>query len=154
VYARELLAGAEGAVDDGAAREALHPRADEGAALPRLHVLELDDAPDVTVDLDVHAVLELVRVDLLGHESNLADGHLFLRERRQHLRAVVRDDDEVLDADAAEAGEVDARLDGDDVASLERARILGVQVRQLVHLQAEAVPEAVAEERAEAGRLD
>jgi hypothetical protein len=30
-------------------------------------VLELDDAPDVAVDLDVHAVAELVRGDDLGH---------------------------------------------------------------------------------------
>jgi hypothetical protein len=30
-------------------------------------VLELDDAPDGAVDLDVHPVPELVRVDGLGH---------------------------------------------------------------------------------------
>jgi hypothetical protein len=30
-------------------------------------VLELDDAPDLPVHLDVHPVLELVRGDLLGH---------------------------------------------------------------------------------------
>ena len=67
VDARELLAGAEGAFDDGARVEALHLRAHERAALARLHVLELDDAPDVPVELDVHAVAELVRVDGLGH---------------------------------------------------------------------------------------
>jgi hypothetical protein len=31
-------------------------------------VLELDDAPDAAVELDVHAVLELIRVDGLRHE--------------------------------------------------------------------------------------
>ena len=67
VDARELLAGAEGLVDDGARAEVLELRAHERAALAGLHVLELDDAPDVAVDLDVHAVAELVRGDDLGH---------------------------------------------------------------------------------------
>src|SRR5439155_733055 len=65
VDARELLARAEGAVDDCARAERLQLRADERAALPRLHVLELGDAPGLAVELDVHAVLELVRGDLL-----------------------------------------------------------------------------------------
>ena len=46
---------------------ALQLRAHERAALAGLDVLELDDAPDVAVELDVHPVLELVRVDGLGH---------------------------------------------------------------------------------------
>jgi hypothetical protein len=32
-------------------------------------MLELDDAPDGTVDLDVHPVAELIRGDGLGHGS-------------------------------------------------------------------------------------
>ena len=71
VHARELLAGAERLVDDGARLEALQLRADERAALARLHVLELDDPPDLAVELDVHAVLELVRVDRLGHGAGV-----------------------------------------------------------------------------------
>ena len=46
---------------------ALELRAHESAALTGLHVLELDDAPEGAVELDVHAVLELIRVDGLGH---------------------------------------------------------------------------------------
>jgi hypothetical protein len=66
-HARELLTGPERAVDDGTAVEPLQLRADERAALARLDVLELDDAPDAAVELDVHAVLELIGVDGLGH---------------------------------------------------------------------------------------
>src|SRR5918911_4019117 len=43
--------------------------------------------------------------------ASLVNGHELLRERRQHLRSIVADDDEVLDADAAAALEVDPRLD-------------------------------------------
>jgi hypothetical protein len=71
VDAGELLAGAEGLVDDGARADVLHLRAHEGSALAGLHVLELDDAPDVAVDLDVHAVAELVRRDDLGHGGSV-----------------------------------------------------------------------------------
>ena len=71
VDAGHLLARPERAVDDGARLEVLQPRADERAALPRLHVLELDDAPDLAVELDVHAVLELVRGDGLRHGAGV-----------------------------------------------------------------------------------
>jgi hypothetical protein len=67
VDSRELLTRAERLVHDGARLELLQLRADEGAALAGLDVLELDDTPDVALDLDVHPVLELVRVDDLGH---------------------------------------------------------------------------------------
>ena len=69
VHARELLAGAESVLDDGAGLEVLQLRADERAALARLHVLELDDAPHRAAVLDVHPVLELVRVDDVGHAA-------------------------------------------------------------------------------------
>src|SRR5205085_3162019 len=69
---RKLLACSEGTLDDGAARECLQFRAHERAALPRLHMLELDDAPHVPIELDVHAVLELIRVDGLRHRANIA----------------------------------------------------------------------------------
>ena len=59
----ELLAGAEGLVDHRAVARPLELGADEGAALTRLHVLELDDLEDGAVDLDVSAVLELVGAD-------------------------------------------------------------------------------------------
>ena len=43
VDAGELLAGAEGLVEDGAGGDVPHPGAHEGAALARLDVLEVDD---------------------------------------------------------------------------------------------------------------
>ena len=54
-------------VDDRAGLERFQLRPHERAALAGLHVLELDDAPDVAVDLNVHAVPELVRGDGLRH---------------------------------------------------------------------------------------
>src|SRR6201999_2830764 len=59
----EVLAGAEGFVDHGAVLEPPQLGPHEGAALARLDVLELDDLPDLAVDLDVRAVLELVGAD-------------------------------------------------------------------------------------------
>jgi hypothetical protein len=56
----ELLAGPEGLVDDGAVVDPLELGANEGTALAGLDVLELDDAEDLAVDVDVGAVLELV----------------------------------------------------------------------------------------------
>jgi hypothetical protein len=67
VDAVELLARTEGLVDDGAGVERLQLRAHERPALAGLDVLELDDPPRLAVDLDVHAVLELVRVDDIRH---------------------------------------------------------------------------------------
>jgi hypothetical protein len=69
VHPRELLSGSERLVDDRTRVEVLQLRTNERATLPRLHVLELDDAPDVAVQLDVHAVLELVGADGLGHPA-------------------------------------------------------------------------------------
>ena len=54
-------------LDDGTAADVLQLRADERPALAGLHVLELDDAPRVTFDVDVHAILELVGANGLGH---------------------------------------------------------------------------------------
>ena len=70
-HPRELLTGAEGLFDDGAAVQVAQLRADKCAALAGLDVLELDDAPDGAVHLDVHPVLELVRVDGLGHRPEV-----------------------------------------------------------------------------------
>ena len=69
VHARELLAGAERVVDHGAGLEVLELRAHEGAALARLHVLEVDDPPHRAAVLDVHPGLELVRGDDVGHDA-------------------------------------------------------------------------------------
>ena len=63
----ELLARAERPVDDRAGGERLQLRADERAALAGLDVLELDDAPRLALELDVHPVPELVGGDDLGH---------------------------------------------------------------------------------------
>ena len=77
------------------------------------------------------------------------DGHELLREPGQHLAAAVGHDDQVLDADAELARQVDPGLDRHRVAGLQRALRGLRQPRRLVHLQpdpvAEAVPEAIAE---------
>ena len=57
----DLRARVEGLVDDLAADDVLQGRADEGAALARLDVLELHDAPQPVVEREHHAVLEVVR---------------------------------------------------------------------------------------------
>ena len=102
----------------------LELRAHERAALARLHVLELDDAPGLPVELDVHPVAELVGGDDLGHRRGsvaptrspgavsarpVSRPVQVLRERREQLDAALADDGEVLDPDAADAREVDAR---------------------------------------------
>src|SRR4029077_6211319 len=75
--------------------------------------------------------------------DNLVETSQLLRERGQHFRLGVRDDDEILDPDSAQAGQVDARLDGDDVAGLEDAPRLLREARILVHDEADAVSQAV-----------
>ena len=59
----ELLAGAEGAVDHVAVAGAPQLGADERPALAGLDVLKLEDLEDRALDVDVIAVLELVRAD-------------------------------------------------------------------------------------------
>src|SRR5262245_52831521 len=85
---------------------------------------------------------------------NLVESAQVLRERRQDLGLAVGDDDEILDPDPAQAGPVDARLDGDDVAGLEHAPRLLREPRVLVDDEADAVAEAVAERVAEPGGRD
>src|SRR5581483_9007027 len=68
---------------------------------------------------------------------------------RQELGDAVANDGQVLDADAAEAGEVNAGLDRDHVAGLEDVLGLAREPRPLVHGEADAVAEAVAEALAE-----
>src|SRR5262245_32177622 len=90
----------------------------------------------------------------LPRRRTLADRHQVLGGARQHLGLSVRDDHEVLDPDPAEALQVDTRLDCDDVAHGERVGRLEREARRLVHLEPDAVAEAVAELPAEAGGLD
>ena len=104
VHARELLAGAERPVDDGARLEVFSFVRTKAPPLPGFTCWNSTMRQTRAVDLDVHPVLELVRVDDLGHgapQCSLADG------RRSSfvncvstLAAVVGDDDEVLDPDA------------------------------------------------------
>src|SRR4051812_16385114 len=69
----------------------------------------------------------------------------FTGEIGQNLGAAGGEVHIVLDADAAPAGTIDARLDGHDCA-LPQRRFDGLcQPRRFVHLEAEAVAEAVAE---------
>ena len=56
----ELLAGPEGFVDHRAVLDPPQLGAHEGAALARLDVLELDDGPQLAVDVEHDAVLEVV----------------------------------------------------------------------------------------------
>src|SRR4051794_5044346 len=77
-----------------------------------------------------------------------------LAERRQVLDPIFRDDDVVLDPDAEAALEVDARLDGDDVARDERVGRLSREARRLVDVEAETVAEPVAERALERRRVD
>src|SRR5581483_7041833 len=77
-----------------------------------------------------------------------------LREPGQVLEAVLGDDDVVLDADAEPALDVDPRLDGDDVARRQRVVRLGREPRRLVDVEAETVPEPVAELALEVARVD
>src|SRR6266540_4542664 len=86
--------------------------------------------------------------------TSLGNRHEFLGEHGQHLAAVLRDDDQILDPDPAEAGEVDPRFDRDDVPGLELVFRLLRKPRGLVDEQPDAVPEAVAERLAEVGVLD
>ena len=54
-------AGVEGAVHHLARHHVLQLGADEGAALARLDVLEVDDVPELAVDAQGHAVLQVIR---------------------------------------------------------------------------------------------
>ena len=59
----ELLPGAEGPVDHRAVTGAPELGPHERPALARLDVLELDNAEDLAVDLDVRAIAEFVGAD-------------------------------------------------------------------------------------------
>ena len=67
----KLLSRPEGAVDDVSIRSPTQLRAHERTALPRLHVLEVEDLEHGPVYLDVTSVPELVRGD---HALRLAAG--------------------------------------------------------------------------------
>ena len=60
-----------------------------------------------------------VGADDRRRSPELLDDEELLADLRQPLVAALGDDDEILDPDAAAARQVDARLDGDDVAHLE-----------------------------------
>ena len=55
----ELGAGVERVVDNATRADVAQLRTDERAALAGLHVLELDDGPQLVVVFDAHAVLEV-----------------------------------------------------------------------------------------------
>src|SRR5919198_1072808 len=86
--------------------------------------------------------------------ASLVDGHQVLGEARKDLGAVVRDDDEVFDSNASLAGQVDPRLDGDDVSGGERVLRGLAETRRLMYLDPEPVSKTVAEPLAEAGLVD
>ena len=57
----DLGAGVEGLVDGLVGLDVLQLGAHERGALARLHVLELDDGPELAFDVENHAVLQVVR---------------------------------------------------------------------------------------------
>ena len=61
----DLLGGPEGPVEHGAGADVLQRGAHEGAALARLHVLELDHLEQALGQVEGHAVLQVVGGD--GH---------------------------------------------------------------------------------------
>ena len=168
----ELLAGPEGPVDHVAVAGAAQLGAHERAALAGLDVLELDDLEDRAVDVDVVAVAKLVGAEHHGGEASVRppsrcrgavrDRRLRrtisrradLGQRGEDLAAVLGDHHQVLDPDPELARQVDAGLDGDDVAGAQL--VLGAlrQPRRLVDLEADAVTETVAELLAVAGGVD
>src|SRR5690606_23154367 len=75
-------------------------------------------------------------------------------EAGETLRAALGHEHVVLDADAAETGDVDAGLDGEGDAGDEGDVLVGGDVGLLVNVEAEAVAGAVEELRAQAGGLD
>ena len=86
--------------------------------------------------------------------GRLADQGEALVEAAEVAVPVLADDDQVLDPDAELPGQVDARLDGDDVAGPQLVLGARRQPRALVHLQPDAVAEPVPEALAVARRLD
>src|SRR3954469_17886632 len=56
----DLGAGVEGLVDDLPGQDGLELGAHEGGPLAGLHVLELDDGPELSLDVEHHAVLQVV----------------------------------------------------------------------------------------------
>ena len=111
--------------------------AHERAALARLHVLELDDGHEPFGQVERHAVLQVVGGDAHSTRS--------LGVRVRGSAPVGGDDDGVLDAHAADAGEVHAGLDGDDVADEQGITGRRGDPRRLVDLEADAVTGAVRE---------
>src|SRR3954451_734973 len=84
----------------------------------------------------------------------LLDGPQRLGQAAEHLVAGRRERDEILDAHADGAGDVDPRLDGDDVACGKRVGAELREARALVDLEADPVPEPVAEVLGVAGLVD
>src|SRR5206468_9228484 len=72
----------------------------------------------------------------------------------EHVRAVRRAHHDVLDPDPEPAREVDARLDAERVPGLEALMVARDQVRLLVGLEPDPVPEPVDERVAEAAVTD
>src|SRR6266852_3661713 len=130
-------------VDDLARHDVLQLGAHEGAALARLDMLELDNGPELPVEVQRHAVLQVVRG---GHVSvSRLKNEKFSRRSREEARPVGPHDKNVLDPDAAPAGQVDTRLDGDWNPTGQFTRSGVPDRRRLVHLEPDAVPQPVLE---------
>ena len=131
-------AGVERALEHVAGAQVAQLGAHERPALAGLDVLELDDLEQPVVELERDPVLQVVGGDGRHGASFGQVG--------QPAAAVRGDDDEVLDADAAEAATIEAGFDGHDVpGDAVRRRDRASDERVLVDQQADAVAGAVEE---------
>src|SRR5579875_148539 len=90
----------------------------------------------------------------LRPESLLIDDPEGLGDLREDPDPGLADDDEILDADAELAGQIDAGLHRDDGSGLERVLGPERERRRLVDLEADPVPEAVTVVALVAGAVD
>src|SRR4029077_4604672 len=147
-----LDAGVEGPVDNLAGQDVLQLGTHEGAALARLDVLELDYGPELPVEVQRHAVLQVVGG---GHVvSPRLKNEKFSRRRREEARPVGPHDQDVLHPDTPPAGQVHTWLDGDWNPASEFTRSAVPEHRRLMYLEPDAVPQPVLEVVAMPGVAD
>ena len=110
-----------------------------------------DRAPSIRARHSRPAGRRAIRPSGPGRDA-LRYGARLVREARQRLGAVLGDEHEVLEAAAAEARAVEARLDREHVAGDELVVAGHAEHRLLVHLEPDAVAERVEEAVSRASR--
>src|SRR6476661_6453373 len=139
----DLHAGVEGLLDDGAGLDVAELRAHEGAALAGLHVLELDDLEQGSIEVEGHPVLQVVRG--YAHTGSPSQLDQVTRGDPDDRASIVADLHHVLDPDPADPGEVDPGFDRDDGAFGELVLLGRSEPRLLVDLEADPMTQAVDE---------